>query len=162
MDGTYQWQDVADALNTRMLQIGLTQRALSERSRVSLTTLRELAHRQRSARTLAAISEALGWQPDHLRDVVGHHRPALVIARGQQQTVVEPAQMTPIWILNSHHVVTAVTKLLGDNRADHLIEQQPHPSNACSASQRRRNSWASWRRRSICGSISSSSRYCVQ
>jgi hypothetical protein len=26
MDGTYQWQDVADALNARMLQIGLTQR----------------------------------------------------------------------------------------------------------------------------------------
>jgi hypothetical protein len=38
MHDTERWQDVADAINDRMLHLALTQRALSERSGVSLST----------------------------------------------------------------------------------------------------------------------------
>ncbi|MFB9851063.1 hypothetical protein ACFFMR_11790 [Micromonospora andamanensis] len=52
----------------------MTQQELAERSKVSVATLRELqyatATRKRSARTLAAISQALGWPDDYLRAVL--------------------------------------------------------------------------------------------
>lgn len=66
------WQAVADAINTRMEQRGLSQKELSERSKVSTATLRLMqqgADASRSATTLAAVSTALGWKPDHLEDV---------------------------------------------------------------------------------------------
>lgn len=124
MYGTHEWQDVADALNARLLQIGLTQRALSERSRVSLTTLRELQrgaeHRQRSARTLAAISEALGWQPDHLQRIaegrIGQVLPPAVESLRDQETLTE-----------LHHIRQHLTEL--NHRVDRLLrrylESQP-------------------------------------
>lgn len=73
------WQAVADAINARMVRLRLTQRELSERSGVSLSTLRELQHgekdRRRSARTLAAVSDALGWGPDYLHRIATGERP---------------------------------------------------------------------------------------
>ncbi|WP_394615280.1 helix-turn-helix domain-containing protein [Lentzea sp. JNUCC 0626] len=66
------WQAVADAMNTRMEQLGLSQKELSERSKVSPATLRLMqqgAAASRSATTLAAVSTALGWKADHLEDV---------------------------------------------------------------------------------------------
>src|SRR5690349_10161836 len=66
------WQAVADAINTRMEQLGLSQKELSERSKVSTATLRLMqqgADASRSATTLAAVSTALGWKADHLGDV---------------------------------------------------------------------------------------------
>ncbi|MET9302320.1 helix-turn-helix transcriptional regulator [Micromonospora aurantiaca] len=68
------WQAVASAMNSRMTELPMTQQELAERSKVSVATLRELQHatatRKRSARTLAAISEALGWPDDYLRAVL--------------------------------------------------------------------------------------------
>lgn len=101
MHDTERWQDVADAINDRMLHLALTQRALSERSGVSLSTLRELQHgvenRRRSARTLAALSDALGWQPDHLQRVAeGETRqPADTAHRSlrDHETLTEPQQI---------------------------------------------------------------------
>jgi len=72
------WQAVADAINTRMEQLGLSQKELSERSKVSTATLRLMqqgADASRSATTLAAVSTALGWKADHLGDVAAG-RPA--------------------------------------------------------------------------------------
>ncbi|MDX8056071.1 helix-turn-helix transcriptional regulator [Lentzea sp. BCCO 10_0798] len=72
------WQAVADAINTRMEQLGLSQKELSERSKVSPATLRLMqqgANASRSATTLAAVSTALGWKADHLGDVAAG-RPA--------------------------------------------------------------------------------------
>jgi transcriptional regulator with XRE-family HTH domain len=66
------WRAVADAINTRMEQLGLSQKELSERSKVSTATLRLMqqgADASRSATTLAAVSTALGWKADHLEDV---------------------------------------------------------------------------------------------
>jgi transcriptional regulator with XRE-family HTH domain len=65
------WQAVAGAINARMAELPLTQKELAERSGVSVATLRELQHakagRRRSARTLAAISLALGWPDGYLQ-----------------------------------------------------------------------------------------------
>ena len=75
------WKAVADAVNVRMSELGLTQRQVSDRSGVSVATLREIQHatnRRRSVRTLAAISRALDWQEDHLTGVLrGARAPAV-------------------------------------------------------------------------------------
>jgi transcriptional regulator with XRE-family HTH domain len=52
--------------------LDLTQRELSERSRVSVATLRKIQQgddQRRSATTLTAISRALGLADDHLRKI---------------------------------------------------------------------------------------------
>ncbi|SDP88044.1 Helix-turn-helix domain-containing protein [Actinopolyspora xinjiangensis] len=67
---TRDWQAVAEAINTRMEELDLSQQELATRSGVSVATLRELQHnknpRRRSARLLAAISEGLRWPSDYL------------------------------------------------------------------------------------------------
>ncbi|MGH3481271.1 MAG: helix-turn-helix domain-containing protein, partial [Nocardioidaceae bacterium] len=58
------------AIDDRMVQLGLNQRELIERSRVSKATVTEIrrnsAERRRSTRTLEALSTALEWHPQHL------------------------------------------------------------------------------------------------
>lgn len=66
------WKAVADEMNTRMGQLGLSQKELAERSKVSTATLRLMqqgADAARSPITLAAVSVALGWPSDYLADV---------------------------------------------------------------------------------------------
>lgn len=64
------WQGVADAIASRLIELDMTQAELQHRAGVALETVRELQHnlrpRRRSPRTLAAVSEALGWPSDHL------------------------------------------------------------------------------------------------
>jgi lambda repressor-like predicted transcriptional regulator len=68
------WQAVAAAIVDRLDERGMTMTDLAARSGVSLTTVRELVHvlntRRRQPRTLAAVSEALGWPSDHLGRVL--------------------------------------------------------------------------------------------
>jgi transcriptional regulator with XRE-family HTH domain len=67
------WDAVATAIKSRMRELQLTQMDLAAKSGVSIATIRELQHntapRRRSPRTLAAISTALRWPPDHLERV---------------------------------------------------------------------------------------------
>jgi transcriptional regulator with XRE-family HTH domain len=65
-----------------MTELGLNQRELIERSRVSKATVGEICHnsaqRRRSARTLEALATALEWHPRHLIAVLkGQRAPAL-------------------------------------------------------------------------------------
>lgn len=68
------WSAVSNAIKTRLDEQGMTMTDLASRSGVSLTTVRELVHvlntRRRQPRTLATLSEALGWSSDHLGAVV--------------------------------------------------------------------------------------------
>lgn len=67
------WSAVADALNSRLAALGMTQAELVKRSRLAPMTIHELLHnsaqRRRSDQTLAALSRALGWPPGYLRAV---------------------------------------------------------------------------------------------
>lgn len=76
------WAAVAKAINGRMAELGLRQRQLIERSRVSKAVVSELmrnvAPRRRSARTLEALSVALDWHPDHLAAVLANEEPPAV------------------------------------------------------------------------------------
>ena len=76
------WAAVAQAINSRMAELGLRQRQLIERSRVSKAVVSELmrnvAPRRRSARTLEALSVALDWHPDHLASVLANVEPPAV------------------------------------------------------------------------------------
>jgi transcriptional regulator with XRE-family HTH domain len=76
------WTAVAQAINSRMTELGLRQRQLIERSRVSKAVVSELmrnvAPRRRSARTLEALSVALDWHPDHLAAVLANVEPPAV------------------------------------------------------------------------------------
>lgn len=67
------WAAVAAAMKTRMAELGLTQFDVAARSGVSLATVREMLSardRQRSPRTLSAVSKALGWPTDRLAAIV--------------------------------------------------------------------------------------------
>jgi transcriptional regulator with XRE-family HTH domain len=72
------WAAVAQAISQRMTELGINQAELIERSRVSKATVGELYHnsaqRRRSARTLEALSMALGWHPQHLVAVLKGQR----------------------------------------------------------------------------------------
>jgi transcriptional regulator with XRE-family HTH domain len=72
------WAAVAQAINERMSELGLTQQELIERSQVSKTMVieirRNVAQRRRSTRTLEALSLALDWHPQHLTAVLGGQR----------------------------------------------------------------------------------------
>lgn len=73
------WAAVSKAIRKRVDELGWRQRELAERSHVSQAIVRELQHqtveRRRSARTLEALSLALGWHPKHLGAVLHHRRP---------------------------------------------------------------------------------------
>ncbi len=68
------WQAVGEAINARMAELPMSQRDLADRSAVSIATIREIQRgstaRRRSARTLGALSEALGWPEGYLRAVL--------------------------------------------------------------------------------------------
>lgn len=73
------WAAVARAMDGRLLELGMRQRDLAEHAHVSQAIVRELhrntAQRRRSARTLEALSVALGWHPRHLHAVLSGQRP---------------------------------------------------------------------------------------
>jgi hypothetical protein len=79
---TDDWAAVARAVNERATELGLRQRDLIERSRLSKAVVGELvrnaAPRRRSARTLEALSAALDWHPQHLAAVVAGREPPSV------------------------------------------------------------------------------------
>jgi len=81
------WSAVAAALRHRLDEQGMTMTELATRSGVSLTTVRELVHvlntRRRQPRTLASLSAALGWPPDHLGSVL----------RGRAQVAIEGSEL---------------------------------------------------------------------
>ena len=68
------WAAVARAISERVRELGWRQRELAERSHVSLAVVREIqrhtVERRRSRRTLEALSVALGWNPEHLDQVL--------------------------------------------------------------------------------------------
>lgn len=72
------WAAVGRAISRRVTELGISQRELIERSRVSKATVGELYHnsaqRRRSARTLEALSMALEWHPRHLVAVLKGQR----------------------------------------------------------------------------------------
>lgn len=74
-----QWAAVAAAIDQRMVELGILQRDLAERAHVSQAIVRELQHntaqRRRSARTLEALSTALGWHPRYLHAVLAGEKP---------------------------------------------------------------------------------------
>lgn len=70
---------VANAIKQRVNELGWRQRELAQRSHVSQAIVRELQHhtveRRRSARTLEALSAAMGWHPQHLAAVLRGRTP---------------------------------------------------------------------------------------
>lgn len=73
------WTAVAEVINARVNELGWRQGELAERSHVSRATVREIQHhiveRRRSARTLEALSIALGWHPQYITAVLRGRRP---------------------------------------------------------------------------------------
>lgn len=68
------WDAVSAAIRERLVEIDMTQADLAARAGVALMTVRELQHnlkpRRRNPRTLAAVSEALGWPGDQLARIL--------------------------------------------------------------------------------------------
>ena len=78
-DKAEDWAAVARAIGGRLAELGMRQRDLAERAHVSQAIVRELQRnteqRRRSARTLEALSVALGWHPRHLHAVLAGQTP---------------------------------------------------------------------------------------
>jgi transcriptional regulator with XRE-family HTH domain len=76
---TGDWAAVALAINQRMTELGLSQRELMDRSRVSKAIVSEIQNntvqRRRSSRTLEALSLALDWHAGHLAATLAGHLP---------------------------------------------------------------------------------------
>jgi transcriptional regulator with XRE-family HTH domain len=76
------WAAVAEVINARVNELGWRQGELAERSHVSRATVREIQHhvveRRRSARTLEALSTALGWHPQYIAAVLHGRRPPIL------------------------------------------------------------------------------------
>lgn len=75
---TENWAAVAGAINDRLRVLPMTQTTLHKRAGVAKRTVYELRHtvvRNRSERTLAAVSVALGWHPNHLDTVLHGEQP---------------------------------------------------------------------------------------
>jgi len=73
------WDAVGVAIRGRLVEIDMTQAELAARAGVALMTVRELQHnlkpRRRNPRTLAAVSEALGWPSDQLARILDGEQP---------------------------------------------------------------------------------------
>lgn len=73
------WSAVAKAIDARLNELGWRQRELAERAQVSVAIVRELqrhtTQRRRNARTLEALSLALGWHREHLNAVLNGRTP---------------------------------------------------------------------------------------
>ncbi|GAB3428427.1 helix-turn-helix domain-containing protein [Flindersiella endophytica] len=112
------WKAVARAINDRVEELGWRQRELAQRSHVSQATVRELQNhtveRRRSARTLEALSTALGWHPGYLHAVLNRRQPPdpdePLAATGQ------PSLHSRLDALESR--MTEITERLDDVKAD--------------------------------------------
>ncbi|WP_026197267.1 helix-turn-helix transcriptional regulator [Sciscionella marina] len=73
------WEAVAEAINTRMGELDLSQQDLAVRSQVSSATLRGIQRNygtyRPSRRTLAAVSAALNWPREYLGAVADGETP---------------------------------------------------------------------------------------
>lgn len=92
------WQAVGRLTSERMTELAMTQRELSERSGVSIATLRRVQHGENQARsraTLANVSRALGLPDDHLWNIAMHRTTVGMdgAGRGEAQIREELAEL---------------------------------------------------------------------
>ena len=94
------WAAVAKAMDRRLSELGLRQRDLAAQAHVSQAIVRELQHntkqRRRSARTLEALSVALGWHPGHLHAVLDGREPPDPTAHVSSPTDVVAGRLAAI------------------------------------------------------------------
>ena len=76
------WPAVARSVNRRMIELGVSQGTLIERSGLSKQVVSEIqrnsVQRRRGVRTLEALSVGLEWHPRHLTAVLEHRTPPQV------------------------------------------------------------------------------------
>ena len=113
------WNAAASALRARMVELGLTQFELASKSGVSTGTITEMLHarpRQRSPRTMAAVSKALGWPSGRLAAIV----------QGQREAERGPAGISPDAEPDTGAELKAIRDELGrlSRRLDALESQQ--------------------------------------
>lgn len=85
------WQAVAEAVNTRMAELELSQKGLAEAARVGVATVRRLQKgepAERGGALLAAMSVALRWPPGHL-EAIAAGRPGPVDPMAELRAEVE-------------------------------------------------------------------------
>ncbi|MQA15861.1 MAG: XRE family transcriptional regulator [Pseudonocardiaceae bacterium] len=84
------WAGVARAITQRMDELGMRQREVAERSRVSQAIIRELQHntvqRKRNTRTLEALSVAMDWPPGYLAALLRGRQPPTTTSRDDLST----------------------------------------------------------------------------
>ncbi|SES27208.1 helix-turn-helix domain-containing protein [Actinokineospora terrae] len=115
------WAAVARVISGRLRELGWRQRELADRSQVSQAIIRELQYhtveRRRSARTLEALSAALGLHPDHLSAVLQGRVPSRPDGapedEGQMQSRFDSLELRLTEILERLHDVQVHLHNLG-------------------------------------------------
>ena len=86
------WAGVAEAIKSRLAELGMTQLDLATRSQVSPATIGELVTnrnpRRRQHRTLQALSEAMDWPAGYLSAVLRGEDPT-ALAEDDDPVLVE-------------------------------------------------------------------------
>jgi hypothetical protein len=72
--------------------------------------------------------------PHEIGDVVGDERPTFELGVLQDREVVNATQVTELRLLQGHDLVTVPPQLDSNESGDHLVQEQPHPSNDRSTS----------------------------
>ena len=107
------WAAVARAIDARLAELNWRQRELAERAQVSVAIVRELhrntTQRRRNARTLEALSLALGWHPDHLDAVLRCHTPP-----DRDQPVSSPVDPVAARLTSIDRRLAAIERRLDD------------------------------------------------
>jgi transcriptional regulator with XRE-family HTH domain len=120
---TEDWAAVATAINQRMTELGLQQRELIERSRLSKAVVHEIRHnarqRRRSARTLEALAVALAWHPDHLVAVLNGREPPQIEDPAAKSDHDVPAHLAAI----DHSLREITTRLDGIEAIKNQLNQ---------------------------------------
>jgi hypothetical protein len=72
--------------------------------------------------------------PQEVRHVVSDERPPRELGLLQDREIVATSEVSEFGLLHRHSGVPAAPQLGSDDRGDHLVQQQPHPSNDRSTS----------------------------
>ena len=109
------WVAAGEAITERMRDLGMSQKKLAERSKVSTATIRQIQNRtgghRHSPRTLVALSEALGWPPQYLSNVL-YGRPQQEAS--EQVTDEETLQSLLEGVRQLLHKINALEQRLGN------------------------------------------------
>lgn len=113
-------QRAAECINTRLDELGLTQQALADATNLSVGTISRIRHAATatSPQTLARVSEALGWTPTSLADMLAgtEHEPIIQIPDLMTTNIAELTRRIAVYAHASKQLILGKLQISGGPR----------------------------------------------